>query len=229
MLGSLYTGVAPPPASAMPIASARSRTDRLVPVILLAGYIALFIWGAINPYDRTTWWVENVPIVGVVATLVILYARGVRFSPLAYLLMAVLPYWHTVGGHYTFERVPFEWFSRAFGFERNMFDRVGHFTVGFFAFGILEYLVSRQAMSRRLACLFAVFAIAFVAMSYELLEWGYAAYGGNAQAGANFLGSQGDVWDAQKDMLMDTLGAVVATLLFLVVRRRPVARESRST
>src|SRR5688500_18311721 len=205
----------------MPLAAARSRADRLVPAILLAGYVAIFIWGAIDPYDRATWWAENIPIVVVVATLVVLYLRGVRFSPLAYALMAVLPYWHTVGGHYTFERVPFDWFSRAFGFERNMYDRIGHFSVGFYAFGILEYLLDRRAMSRRLACLFALFAIAFVAMSYELIEWGYAAYGGNAEAGANFLGSQGDVWDAQKDMLMDTLGAVAAVLLYLAVRSRP--------
>lgn len=197
-----------------------SRAARVVPAVLLAGYVAIFTWGAIAPYDRATWWAENVPIVVVVTVLVVLYARGVRFSPLAYVLMAVLPYWHTVGGHYTFERVPFGWFSRAFGFERNMFDRVGHFSVGFFAFGILEYLLSRRAMSRPLAALFAVFAIAFVAMSYELIEWWYAAYGGNAQAGANFLGSQGDVWDAQKDMLMDTLGALAAVLLFFVVRPR---------
>src|SRR5919201_1670912 len=190
----------------------------IVPALLLAGYVALFVWGAINPYDRATWWAENIPIFGVVTALVVLYFRGVRFSPLAYVLMAVLPYWHTVGGHYTFERVPFDWFNRAFGFKRNMFDRIGHFSVGFFAFGILEYLLDRRAMSRTLACLFAVFAIAFVAMSYELIEWAYAAYGGNAQAGANFLGSQGDVWDAQKDMLMDTLGAVAAVLLFLVLR-----------
>ena len=197
-----------------------SREARGFPAILLAGYVALFIWGAINPYDRTTWWVENVPIVAIVVTLVVLYARGIRFSPLAYFMMAVLPYWHTVGGHYTFERVPFDWFDRLFGFKRNMFDRVGHFSVGFFAFGILEYLVTRRKMSLPLACLFALFAIGFVAMSYELIEWGYAAYGGNAQAGANFLGSQGDVWDAQKDMFMDTLGAIAAILLFLLVGRR---------
>lgn len=202
----------------------RPSVARIVPAVLLAGYIAVFIWGAINPYDRTTWWVENVPIVAIVVTLVVLYVRGVRFSPLAYFMMAVLPYWHTVGGHYTFERVPFDWFNHAFGFQRNMFDRVGHFSVGFFAFGILEYLVTRQKMSLPLACLFALFAIAFVAMSYELIEWGYAAYGGNAQAGANFLGSQGDVWDAQKDMFMDTLGAVAAVMLFLVVR--PATRRA---
>jgi len=86
----------------MPAESAPSRAQRLVPVILFAGYVAIFVWGAIKPYDRADWWAENIPIVGVVATLVVLYARGVRFSSLAYILMAVLPYWHTVGGHYTF-------------------------------------------------------------------------------------------------------------------------------
>src|SRR5678815_391856 len=93
-----------------------------IPHILLAGYVLLFIWGAIAPYDRAVWWAENIPIVILVLTLVVLYARGVRLSGLAYVLMAVLPYWHTVGGHYTFERVPFGWFSRTFGFERNMYD-----------------------------------------------------------------------------------------------------------
>ncbi len=200
--------------------TARSNVSRLTPLVLLAGYVALFIWGAINPYDRATWWVENVPIVILVGVLVVLHMRGVRFSPLAYVLMAVLPYWHTVGGHYTFERVPFDWFSQAFGFERNMYDRVGHFSVGFYAFGLLEFLLVRRAMSRRLAVMFAIFTIAFVAMTYELIEWGYAAYGGNAEAGANFLGSQGDIWDAQKDMLMDTLGALTSAMLYLVLRRR---------
>jgi len=196
-----------------------ARAD-LVAKILFAGYVAIFVWGAINPYDRATWWAENIPIVLLVATLVILYVRGTRFSSVAYVLMAVLPYWHTVGGHYTFERVPFDWFGRLFGFERNMFDRVGHFSVGFYAYGIAELLTRRRSMSRALACTFAVFTIAFVAMSYELIEWWYAAYGGNAQAGANFLGSQGDIWDAQKDMLMDTLGAVVSVALFLVTGLR---------
>lgn len=192
-----------------------SRTATLVPAVLLAGYIGLFTWAAISPYDRATWYAENIPIVILVAVLVVLYARGVRFSPLAYVLMAVLPYWHTVGGHYTFERVPFDWFNRAFGFERNMYDRIGHFSVGLYAFAIMELLLARRSMNRILALQFAIFAIAFVAMSYELIEWMYAAYGGNAEAGANFLGSQGDIWDAQKDMLMDTLGGLAASALYL--------------
>ena len=193
---------------------------RYLPKVLLAAYVVLFIWGAINPYDRGAWWAENIPILLLVGTLVVMYARGIRFSPLAYLLIAVIPYWNTVGGHYTFERVPFDWFNHAFGFQRNMYDRVGHFSVGFYAFAIIELLEQRRSMRRPLACLFAIFAIGFVAMSYELLEWLYAVYGGNAQAGAAFLGSQGDIWDAQKDMLMDTFGALTSTALYLVLRRR---------
>jgi putative membrane protein len=65
-----------------------------------------------------------------------------------------------------------------------------------------------------------------VAMSYELLEWIYAAYGGNAQAGADFLGSQGDIWDAQKDMLMDTLGAIASLVLYLALLSRHNRRDS---
>lgn len=73
-----------------------------------------------------------------------------------------------------------------------MFDRVAHFSVAFYAFGIVEYLLARRAMSLTLACLFAVFTIAFVAMAYELIEWVYAATAGG-ESGANFLGSQGDI------------------------------------
>jgi putative membrane protein len=197
------------------------RTKIGVPQILLIGYVLLFIWGAIAPYDRATWWAENIPIVLLVLAIVILYARGIRVSPLAYVLMAFLPYWHTVGGHFTFERVPFGWFNDLFGFKRNMFDRIGHFSVGFYAFAIAEVLVAKNRMSRAFACVFAIFAISFVAMSYELLEWIYAAYGGNPQAGADFLGSQGDIWDAQKDMLMDTLGAITSVALYLALRFRP--------
>jgi putative membrane protein len=198
-----------------------------IPHLLLLGYLMLFVWGAIDPYDRATWWAENIPIVILVASLTIAYGRGVRLSNLAWILMAVLPYWHTVGGHYTFERVPFDWFNDMFGFKRNMFDRVGHFSVGFYAFALVEYLETRNKMSRRLACLFAVFTIAFVAMSYELIEWGYAATAGG-ESGANFLGSQGDIWDAQKDMLMDTLGAITVTVLYLVLRGLRGARGAPS-
>ena len=182
--------------------------------ILLIGYLALFTWAGIAPYDRATWWAENIPIVGIALGLVWLYWRGFEFSPAAYGLMAVLLYLHTIGGHYTFERVPFDFVSQLFGFERNHFDRIAHFSVGFYAYAIAEALVRKRAVRSRLVLfLFPIFSIAFVAMAYELIEWIYAATAGGA-SGAAFLGSLGDIWDAQKDMLADTLGAVAATALF---------------
>lgn len=195
------------------------------PKALLAGYIALFAWVAIEPYDRVTWWAENLPIMAIVAVLVVLYALGVRFSALAYALMAALVYLHTIGGHYTFARAPFGFVTELFGFERNHYDRVAHFTVGFYAYAIAELLLARALVrSRVVLALFPVFAIAFVAMGYELIEWLFAAAAGESEAGAAFLGSQGDVWDAQKDMLADTLGAIAATALFFALNRRAIAR-----
>jgi putative membrane protein len=128
--------------------------------------------------------------------------------------MSILPLIHTIGGYYTFELVPFDWFNNLFGFERNMYDRVGHFSVGFYAFPLVEYFLRHKLVNRNwIAYAFALFTIAFVAMSYELIEWIYAATEGGT-AGAAFLGSQGDIWDAQKDMLMDTLGAVFVLVIY---------------
>lgn len=187
--------------------------------LLLAGYISLFLWAGIAPYDRATWYAENIPIVGIALSLVWLYWRGFVFSPTAYGLMACLLYLHTIGGHYTFERVPFTVVTDLFGFERNHFDRVAHFSVGFYAYAIAEAIERKQAVrSLVIHALFPVFSIAFVAMGYELIEWWYAAIAGGA-SGAAFLGSQGDIWDAQKDMLSDTLGAIVATGLYFMRKR----------
>ncbi len=142
---------------------------------------------------------------------------------MAYLLMSALVFLHTIGGHYTFERVPFGWFNDFFGFERNMYDRLAHFTVGWYAFAMAEIL-DRYALvrTRVLLFLFPVFAIATVAMGYEIIEWLFAA-ASDTQAGVAFLGSQGDIWDAQKDMLLDTLGAVMATGWYFWLRLRRTA------
>ena len=80
-------------------------------LILLLIYCGVFIAMAINPYDRATWWAENIPVIIPVILLVITYPRF-QFSKTAYLLMAVFLCYHTVGGHFTFALVPFEWGNR---------------------------------------------------------------------------------------------------------------------
>jgi len=176
-------------------------------------YLVTFTVAAVSPWDRGVWWAENLPILGIFFGVLWL-SRHHEFSPTAYGAMLVLLVMHTIGGHYTFERVPFGWVTNLFGFQRNHYDRVAHFSVGFYAYPIAELLYRKGAVNRRwVLLLFPVFAILSVAALYELFEWQYAVLS-DPTAGVAVLGSQGDVWDAQKDMLSDGLGAIVATALF---------------
>ena len=196
------------------------------PHVLLGIYVVEFIVAGVNPYARDVWYVENGPIVALVAYVVYLYSRNIRFSNTAYALMFILPFLHTIGGHYTFERVPFDWFNNFFGFERNMFDRVAHFAVGFYALSIIEYLVGRGLVAKKwVAVTYSIFAIAFVAVFYEWIEWWYAELWGG-EAGAAFLGSQGDIWDAQKDMLLDVMGAALTAGGYLIAQFSKVRKEN---
>lgn len=187
---------------------------------LIAIYAVEFLVLAISPVDRTTWLVENLTVWIILAVIIFLYFKKIRFSNLAYLLAFVLIYLHTIGGHWTFALVPFDKATNLFHFGRNHFDRLAHFSVGFYAFAIAEWLFVRKLVKNNfLLFTYPVFVIATVAMSYELIEWIYADLSDPA-AGAAYLGSQGDIWDAQKDMLADTLGAIFATTLFFFVGRR---------
>jgi len=200
-----------------------NRRSRL-PVALLVLYLVEFVALAIRPYDRGVWVAENIPVVMVVGFLVVTY-RWFQFSNLAYLLMSVFIFLHTIGGHYTFERVPFDYVTQLIGAERNHYDRMAHFSVGFYAFAIAEFIEQKQlSRSRWLTGLFAVFAIGTVALGYEIFEWRYAIHADPA-AGIAVLGSRGDPWDAQKDMLADTLGAICATLLYFGSQRGNVRQQ----
>jgi putative membrane protein len=195
-----------------------TRQTCTVPLLLLALYGLVFAVCAISPYDRAVWWAENIPVLIVVGVLALI-SRYYRFSNTSYVLMAVFIILHTIGGHYTFERVPFDAVSGFFGFERNHYDRVAHFSVGFYAYPIAEFLMVRRLVHTRwIIALFPVFAIATVAAAYEIIEWQYALNSDPA-AGIAVLGSQGDVWDAQKDILADTLGALLVIGLFFVQHR----------
>ena len=136
--------------------------------------------------------------------------------------MAFLIIMHTIGGHYTFARVPFEWFTNLFGFERNHYDRIAHFTVGFYAYAAAYLLLAKKLVnSKWILFLFPLFFIMATAGAYEVFEWQYAVLG-DPEAGIEVLGSQGDIWDAQKDILADTLGAIFALILFWIFNKREI-------
>ena len=193
--------------------TARHITNGVFLLILLG----LSIWSAINPYDMQVWWTEMSTVFVLVAVFGCLYKR-LQLSVLGYFFIFLWCWLQVIGAHYTFELVPFESVGNFFGFERNHYDRLAHFVVGLNAVGIAELLWRyRGAPSARAAAIYSVVIIMAVANFWELVEWIYAEIDGGS-AGLAFLGSQGDVWDAQKDMLMDTLGAVLGAGIFLCAR-----------
>jgi putative membrane protein len=191
----------------------------LFPKILLIIYIVVFMLLAVNPYDRFDWFAENLPTF-VIVLILIFTRKKFQFSNFTYFMMFIGVIWHTIGGYYTYERVPFDLVNNLFGFARNNYDRFGHFIAGFFALPFTEYAHKKgHITSLKTALLYGLFAIGFIAASYEIFETIFAITFGGENA-ANFLGSQGDIWDAQWDMLMDILGAIFALGIFSFLRFR---------
>lgn len=192
------------------------------PHILLIIYIVEFGLLAIDPYDRAVWWAENLPVLIPVLILIATY-KVFKFSNLSYLLITFFFMFHTVGGHYTFERTPFDFFNNIlsqmpldfiFPDNRNNFDRVGHFLVGILAYPIAELFLRKKWVSNIPTAIFlGIIALGFWGALYEVIEMYYAISEGG-ESGASFLGSQGDIWDAQKDMFLDILGAVCVFIVF---------------
>ena len=185
---------------------------RREPAILLAVGAAFLALSRIHPTDAFTWFLEIAPILIVVPILVATYRRA-RLTPLAYRLILVHACILMVGGHYTYAEVPLgEWMKAVFGFTRNNYDRIGHFAQGF-----VPALVAREVLLRRtplvrggwLFFLVTCVCLAFSAL-YELVEWWTSV--ATADGATAFLGTQGDPWDTQWDMLFALVGAITALL-----------------
>ncbi len=192
------------------------------PHLLLLIFVTLSCWSAIAPHDRQVWWTEMTSALLLVGALSITYHKF-RFSDTAYSLLGIWCFMQVVGAHYTFELVPFDTVTNLFSFERNHFDRLAHFIVGMGGVALAELLWRQRLVnSINTAAWFSVIFIIALAGFWELVEWIYAEIDGG-DAGQAFLGSQGDEWDAHKDMLMDTLGAIPAALIFYYQNRRKEA------
>ncbi|HXM32170.1 MAG TPA: DUF2238 domain-containing protein, partial [Chthoniobacterales bacterium] len=154
--------------------------------------------------------------------------RHFQFTTLAYTLIALHICVLCVGGHYTYARVPaFDWLRPIFGWERNEYDRLGHFLQGFVpAIIAREVLLRFKILARENWLPFLVLSICLtISASYELLEWLAATMTG--PAANDFIGSQGDVWDTQADMLMALIGAVCALVLFSHLHNRALRNVER--
>lgn len=178
-----------------------------------AALIALLAVSGYKPHDLPTWAMEVAPVVIV---LIILWISRERFplSPLLYALIFVHACVLILGGHYTYARVPLgDWMQGVFGLARNPYDGIGHFAQGFIPAIAARELLLRQTGLQRGAWLALVIVLACLGVSalYELIEWGAAVALG--QGAEEFLGTQGDPWDTQKDMALAGVGAAAALAL----------------
>ena len=194
-------------------------------LVLLGSMVVLLVWSGIHPHDRFTWWLEVAPIFIGVPALILLYPR-LRLTPLVYTLIWVHCGILMLGGHYTYAQVPLGfWMERWFGFTRNHYDRIGHLAQGFIPAMLAREIFIRRsplAGSRWLPFMVICFCLAFSAF-YELVEfWTALAEGG---AATDFLGTQGDPWDTQWDMMLALIGAIVSLLLLSRVQDRQLARS----
>jgi len=199
-------------------------TDRY-PAILLSVFIVIWAALAIAPWYRQDWLLENL-LVFIAVPLLAATSRSLRFSNHAYTCLFVFFVLHVIGAHFTYSEVPWrEWFNvtgegttgNAAG--RNHYDRFVHFSYGVLMFPAVWELFAARANPQRIwRYVMPVTFLLSHSVVYEMIEWGAAeVFGGDL--GAAYLGTQGDEWDAQKDMAMAAAGTLTGLLLTLVLSR----------
>jgi putative membrane protein len=194
------------------------------PLVLLCVGLALVAFSGFHPNDRFTWFLEVLPILVAVPVLVATYARF-PLTPLLYRLIFLHAVILMVGGHYTYAEVPIGfWAQDLFGFARNHYDRLGHFAQGFVPAILAREILLRCTPLQPGKWMFFLVACVCLAVSagYELFEWGTALVTGEASDA--FLGTQGDVWDTQWDMLLALIGSVLSQLTLGQVHDRQMER-----
>jgi putative membrane protein len=188
------------------------RPDRY-PQVLLLLLFPVFAWSAISPADYFTWFLEMFPVVMGLMVLIPTYNRF-RLTNMTYTLIGIHAVVLLVGAHYTYAGVPlFDWIQDVFDLSRNHYDRLGHFVQGFVPAVIAREVLIRTSPlknSRWLWVTVVSFCLSISAV-YELTEWGVAELSGTAAEA--FLGTQGDIWDTQKDMALCLVGSVAALIL----------------
>jgi putative membrane protein len=184
-------------------------------IFLILLFLAFWVWAAINPKYPDGWLLENY-LVFIFVPIILIVGIYFKLSNVSYTLITIFMILHVIGSHYTYAEVPFgytlqEWF----GSDRNMYDRIVHFSFGFLlAYPIREVFVRLGKTKGIWGFWFPVELTLGFSAIYEIIEW-ITARVTDPQAGLAFLGSQGDIWDAQKDMLVAGIGAAVAMIIII--------------
>lgn len=175
--------------------------------LLYALYIVVWIIMAINPKYPQDWLLENV-LIFIFFPFVIWMDKRHNYTLLSIIFLLIFTSLHSLGSHYTYaEMEHFNVITQFFGFERNHFDRLVHFLFGLLTFRILFEMITPSTVTTKTALIFTFTMVVSISTCYEILEWLAAAIL-HPELGMAFLGTQGDVWDAQKDTISAMLGAL---------------------
>jgi putative membrane protein len=176
-------------------------------IFIILFFIGLIVSG-IYPHDYFTWILEVFP--GIIGFIVLMFSfKRFRFTDFTYIFILIHCYILFIGGHYTYAEVPlFDWIKELFHQSRNNYDKVGHFAQGFIPAMVVRELFVRLEIVKRGKWLsfLCVCVCLSISACYELFEWFVAVASG--QSAEAFLGTQGDNWDTQSDMLFALIGAV---------------------
>lgn len=190
------------------------KTKEQFHLFLLVSICLVGIWSAINPYNDYMWRANFAVAVAYTLGIIAIY-RKIKFSSLSLILMFIHLVIILISAKYTYENFePFNWLRDYFGLSRNYFDRVGHFFQGFApVMGMRDIFLRGKFMKRGKFFFFTLVMFALgISGAWELLEYIGSEIAGKSEE--YFLSMQGDMWDAQKDMLICTVGAVLSLLMF---------------
>lgn len=196
--------------------------------ILALIFSVVFLVLSISPHDRGDWVLENLLVLIFVIVLSLSYKKF-PLSRISYTLIFVFMCLHEIGAHYTYAKVPYDQFfitnlgfslNDFMGWERNHFDRLVHFLFGLLLAYPVREIYCRIADSKGFWAYFFPLELTMAAsMMFELFEWGAATIFGG-ELGIAYLGTQGDIWDAHKDMALASLGALLAMSITLILNLR---------
>lgn len=192
--------------------------------IALAIFAIATIWSGINAYEPVLWLLEaGLCLIGVV--VLIATFKRFTFTDVTYFFILVECIVLLVGAHYSYARVPiFDWLRDVFEWERNNYDKLGHFCQGFVpAFISREILIRLNVINGKGWLAFIVVCISLaISGFYELIEWWGAIL--VERSAEDFLGMQGYVWDTQSDMLCAMIGAICMLVFFSKIQDRQIAK-----
>ncbi len=187
--------------------------------ILLSVFSFFLTYTFFATNNQTNWFLENILTVITLAVLIITY-KNRKLSDMSYLLIFLFLSLHVYGSKYTNVEHPLGyWLQNLFNTQRNHYDRIVHFSFGFLlAYPMREIFMNWLHLSKRMSLILPVEVTLSLSVIYELIEWIVADVIFEAGSAA-FVGSQGDIWDAQKDMFLATFGAFLAILLIIIFKK----------